>query len=92
MLTTNAFVRHVVVPAVAPATIVGLYFTPVMLFGCVNRGLMALTVVLVSAVAAFATAGIAIRARARNDQASSWWLLSALILLLPIVLVLGPLG
>jgi hypothetical protein len=88
----NTFIRHVVLPAVAPATIVGLYFTPVLLFGCVNRGLMALAVVLISAVAAFVTIGIGIRAKSRNDPSSSWWLLSTLILLLPIVLVLGPLG
>jgi len=81
-----------VIPAVAPAAIVGLYFTPVLLFGCVNRGLMALAVVLVSAVAAFGTIGKGIRARAQNDPSSSWWLLSTLILLLPIALVLGPLG
>jgi hypothetical protein len=88
----NTFIRHVALPAIAPATIVGLYFTPVLLFGCVNRGLMALAVVLISAVAAFVTIGIGIRANARNDPSSSWWLLSTLILLLPIVLVLGPLG
>ena len=76
----------------APAAIVGLYFTPVLLFGCVNRGLMALAVVLVSAVAAFGTIGMGIRARGQNDPSSNWWLLSTLILLLPIVLVLGPLG
>jgi hypothetical protein len=90
--TVNTFLRHVIVPAVAPVSIVGLYFTPVLLFGCVNRGLMALTVVFISAVAAFVTIGIAIRAKARNDGSSSWWLLSTLILLVPIVLVLGPLG
>jgi hypothetical protein len=53
---------------------------------------MALAVVLISAVAAFVTIGIGIRAKAQNDPSSSWWLLSSLILLLPIVLVLGPLG
>jgi hypothetical protein len=90
--TIDTFVKHVVVPAVAPAAIVGLYFTPVLLFGCVNRGLMALAVVLVSAVAAFVTISQGVRAKTRNDPSSSWWLLSTLILLLPLALVLGPLG
>jgi len=88
----HLFMRHVVLPALAPAAVVGLYFTPVLLFGCVNRGLMALGVVLLSAVAAFVTAGLGIRAKARRDPASDWWLISTLILTLPIVLLLGPLG
>ena len=33
-------VRHVGLPALAPAAIVALYFTPVQTFGCVVRGLM----------------------------------------------------
>ena len=54
----GAILRHVALPAVAPAAVIGLYFTPVLLFGCVNRGLLALGVVLVSAGAAFVTARI----------------------------------
>jgi len=37
-----ALIRHIALPAVAPAAVTGLYFTPVAVFGCVNRGLMAL--------------------------------------------------
>src|SRR4029453_18260182 len=59
MLST--ILRHAALPAIAPAAIVGLYFTPVLLFGCVNRGLLALAVVLLSATAAFVTIGIGFR-------------------------------
>jgi hypothetical protein len=90
--TVHVFLKHIALPAVAPAAVVGLYFTPVLLFGCVNRGLMALAVVLISAVAAFVTIGIGLRAKARNHPSSNWWLISTLILVLPIALVLGPLG
>lgn len=76
----------------APALLVGLYFTPVALVGCVNRGLMALAVVLISAVAAFITVGIAIRLGIKKDPSSRWWILSTIILTLPLVLILGPLG
>jgi hypothetical protein len=51
----NAVVKHIALPAAAPVAIVGLYFTPVLLFGCVNRGLLAVAIVLVSAVALYAT-------------------------------------
>jgi hypothetical protein len=79
-------------PAVAPAAVVALYLTPVTVFGCVNRGLMALLVVLLSTLAACVTLGLGARAKARRDASSSWWLLTTLILLLPIALVVGPLG
>jgi hypothetical protein len=90
--TMHLFVKHVLFPALAPAAVVGLYFTPVEVFGCVNRGLMALGVVLVSSTAALVTTGIGVRGRTRDPASWNWWLLSTLILLLPIALVLGPLG
>jgi len=88
----NVFIRNIALPALAPAAVIGLYFTPVLWFGCVNRGLMALAVVLISTVVACVTTGIGVRAKARNDPSANLWLLSTLILLLPIALVLGPLG
>ena len=88
----NAVVKHIALPAAAPLAIVGLYFTPVLLFGCVNRGLLAVAVVLVSAVAACVTTGKGVRAKAQGLPTANWWLLSTLILVIPIALVLGPLG
>lgn len=86
-------VRHVVLPSIAPISIVGLYFTPVLWFGCVNRGLIAVAVVLLSAAGAFITIGRGFRAQARNDRSEAqWWILSAVILTVPLALVLGPLG
>jgi hypothetical protein len=87
----HLLLRHVALPSLAPAAVIGLYFTPVMLFGCVNRGLLALAVVLLSAAAAFVTIGLGFRARA-HGRPSGRWLCSASILTLPLVLVLGPLG
>jgi hypothetical protein len=88
----HVLVKHVALPAIAPAAVIALYFTPVMVFGCVNRGILALCVVLVSAVAAFIAIGIGVRARAQRRASAPWWLLSALIFTLPLALVLGPLG
>jgi len=56
------------------------------------EALMALSVVLLSTLAACVTIGIGVRARARHDPSVGWWLLTTLILLLPIALVVGPLG
>lgn len=87
----NPFVRHVALPALAPAALLGLYFTPVLLFGCVNRGLLAVAVALVSAIGAFVTVGIALRLRAQGKP-SGLWILSTAILTLPLALLVGPLG
>ena len=88
----NAVVKHIVLPAAAPIAVTGLYFTPVLVFGCVNRGLLAVAIVLASALAACVTTGKGVRARAQGLPSANWWLLSTLILVMPIALVLGPLG
>lgn len=88
----NRYIKHILLPAVAPILIVGLYFTPIALVGCVNRGLMAVAVVLISAVAAFVAVGMAFRLRLKNDPSSIWWVISSLILTLPLALIVGPLG
>ncbi|HEV3346798.1 MAG TPA: hypothetical protein VHC93_06905 [Methylomirabilota bacterium] len=84
-------IRHLVLPAVAPAALIGLYFTPVLLFGCVNRGLLAVGIALASAVGAFVAIGMAFRLRARGEPAGLW-IGSALILTSPLALLVGPLG
>jgi hypothetical protein len=83
---------HVLVPALAPAAVVGLYFTPVSLVGCANRGYAALAVVFLSLLGGIAAAVTALRTRPSDRQASALWALSAAILALPALLVLGPLG
>jgi len=57
-------------PALAPTSTVALYFTPVLWFGCVNRGLLALAIVLTSAAGAFVAIGRRSRARARREPPS----------------------
>jgi RsiW-degrading membrane proteinase PrsW (M82 family) len=88
----NLLVKHVALPAVAPALIVGLYFTPLTVFGCVTRGLIAVAVALASAAFAFVAIGFAFSATRRRDPISKWWMLSAAILTLPLALLVGPLG
>jgi hypothetical protein len=85
-------IKHIVIPAVAPTVVIGLYFTPVSSLGCVNRGLIALAVVLISLLGGIAAAAGALRLRGQDDAESGWWTTSACILALPSILVLGPLG
>ena len=90
--TARCVLHHVLVPACAPAAIVGLYFTPVAVLGCVNRGLLALAVALVSTLASVVATALGMRTRILDSRSSAWWLISALILVLPLLLLVGPLG
>ena len=87
------FTRHLVLPSVAPAILIGLYFTPKTVFGCANRGYMALAVVFISLIAAVGTALKAELARRRGEtEAVKWWIATTLVLVLPLILLVGPLG
>ena len=85
-------VRHIALPAAAPIILVGLYFTPTTVIACATRGLLALAVALLSALAAFIAIGYGFRARRQSDPSSVWWILTAAVLTLPLALLLGPLG
>lgn len=88
----SPFTKHILVPAIAPIAIVALYLTPASLVGCVNRGLMALAVVFFSLAAGIATGILGLRARAKGEPVSGWWIASTCVLVTPALLVLGPLG
>ena len=86
-------IRYLLVPSLAPALLVCLYFTPKSVFGCANRGYLALAVVFIALVAAVAAAFKGISERKQgNTKEAHWWLVSALILLSPLFLLVGPLG
>ncbi len=92
-MSGQRFIRHLILPLIAPATLICLYFTPKTVLGCANRGYMALAAVFLAMIAAVPTAmkGAAAKRRGANDEAN-WWLVSTLILLSPMVLLVGPLG
>ena len=87
------FIRHLILPLIAPATLIFLYFTPKTVFGCANRGYMALALVSLALVAAIAAAMKGVTAKKRGeDEAANWWIVTTLILMSPLVLLIGPLG
>ena len=92
-MSEQRLIRYLILPLIAPVTLICLYFTPKTVFGCANRGYLALAVVLLSMIAAVPTAmtGAAAKRRGANDEAN-WWLLTTLILVSPLVLLIGPLG
>lgn len=85
------FARHILVPALGVVAVVGVYYTPVSLIGCANRGLVAIAVVLVTLIAAVYTlyrSALLLKA----GESAVWWLASTCILVLPAALVFGPLA
>lgn len=85
-------IRHLALPSLAPAALIGLYLTPKAVFGCANRGFMAFAVVLLATLAAVASTWKGVSERQRGEsEAANWWLLTTLILLSPVVLLFGPL-
>ena len=88
----RSVLRHVLLPAVAPAAIVILYFTPTTVIDCLTRGLLAVGVAGVAAAAAFAALGKGFLGARRGRPEAPLWMLSAAILVVPLVLLLGPLG
>ena len=92
-MSGQRFIRHLILPSIAPATLICLYFTPKTVFGCANRGYLALAVVLLGIIAAVPTAmmGAAAKKRGANEEAN-WWTVTTLILVSPLVLLFGPLG
>ncbi|TAL17854.1 hypothetical protein EPN96_03615 [bacterium] len=84
--------RHVILPFIPALALEALWFTPKETFGCAQRGLMALFVVLAAAAGAFWAIFKGMRAKKGGGSDANWWLLTAIILTLPLLLLLGPLG
>ena len=59
--------------------------TPVEVLGCAVRGLIALLIALISGLAALITVIIGLKGRVRHDKNSIWWVMSTLILVIPVI-------
>jgi len=81
-------VYHAVIPTIMPAVFFLIAATPVETLGCFMRGLLASVVALASGLAALATAGMGVRGRIRGDVDAAWWVISTLILTIPVVALL----
>lgn len=88
----RALIQHVPLPVLAPLSVVALYFTPVSAVDCRTRGLLALGIVFVALIVGIGIGIRGLHARLRGMPVSGWWIAAMCILLLPAVLVLGPLG
>jgi hypothetical protein len=81
-------IYHAVIPAMMPAIFFLIVATPVETLGCLVRGLLASMVALASGLGALATGSMGVRGRIRGDTYSPWWIISTLILTIPLVALL----
>jgi hypothetical protein len=89
-MSRSRLIRELVLPALLPAALIGIYFTPVSTFGCENRGYMALAIVFLGLAAAVAMAWKGVQGGGRGEE-STQWVVTTLILVSPMVLLFGPL-
>jgi hypothetical protein len=81
----NRFTHHITLPFILPLMFFAVAFSPVEVLGCRNRGLLALSISFISGLLALGAAFIGIKERTQNNSGSYWWVLSALILAIPVV-------
>ncbi|NEV65152.1 hypothetical protein [Thiorhodococcus minor] len=88
----RSFTQHILLPGLAPLSVVALYFTPVSAIDCRTRGLLALVIVLLALIVGIGIGIRGLHARLRGMPVSGWRIAAICILLLPALLILGPLG
>ncbi len=76
---------HILIPAFMPVLFLVIAATPVEVLGCRNRGLIAFIIALISGLASLGAAIMAIRGRMRNEPDTIRWIITSLILVIPVI-------
>lgn len=79
--------HHIIIPVFALTVFLSIVAVPVEVIGCRNRGLIAVTMALVGALSALGAMIKGAMGRIRRDPNSTWWVISALILMIPALIV-----
>ena len=77
--------NHIIIPVMMSVLFFVVASTPVEVLGCFARGLLALLIALLSGLAALATVIIGLKGRVHHDQNAIWWVVSTLILVMPVI-------
>lgn len=84
-MNNKALLYHILLPIAMPVLFFINAAIPVSVFGCRNRGLIAFAIALLSGLAGLVTVITALRERLRGNPKHYWWIISTLILIVPIV-------
>lgn len=85
----HSILRHVVLPAILPVLFFLVLASPVSFMGCRNRGLVAVLIALAGALGALGATVISLKGKSRRSPKASWWLTTALLLILPALFILA---
>ena len=88
MFVRSSVIRHLGLPTLLSLTMIGLWFTPKVVFGCAHRGWLAAGVAGLGMLGSIVALGFAVRTMRTDRTRSLWWIASALALLLPAILML----
>jgi uncharacterized membrane protein HdeD (DUF308 family) len=83
-LTVGIFRKHIIYPLTLTAIFFVNAFTPVSVLGCQTRGLAALAIALTCGLSSLLAAIAGIRSKVRKDTNAGWWIVSSIILLIPV--------
>ncbi len=81
----NRIIYNILIPAIMPTLFLAIAATPVEVLGCRNRGLIIFMIALISGLASLGAAIMAIRGRMRNDLDTIRWIITSLILVIPVI-------
>ena len=81
--------RHLGLPALLTLAFFGIYQTPKEVFGCANRGLVALGLIALSILGAIVMMDRGVRGLRSRDGSGPLWFLTAVAILLPSLVVLS---
>ncbi len=81
-------IYHIIIPAITLLAFFIVATTPVEVLGCRTRGFIALFIALMSGLGAMGTAIMGAKGRMRGDTDAIWWVVSSLILALPVIALL----
>ena len=76
---------HLILPVIMPVLFLIIVLTPVEVLGCFVRGLIAMLIALTSGLVALVTVITGLKGRVRHDPNAIWWVLSTLILVIPVI-------
>lgn len=77
--------KHIIIPGLLSAAFFAVAFSPVAVFGCRLRGILALSISLVSGLAGIGTAATGLKKRIQRDPDSLWWMLTTALLTIPVI-------
>ena len=81
----NRWLLHLIFPFIILILFFANAFTPVEVLGCFTRGLVALIITLISGILALVSIIIGIKGKSANDKNFYWWLITTIILTVPVI-------